>query len=94
MAFMARWGELLSSIEENRTPRNNARDNLQSLAFCFAAIASATEGQPKTVGQVRRLPEGSAPFATHRSRQGGPQMNNGSAFNTAKFRRPRERLSF
>jgi hypothetical protein len=57
-------GELLSSIEENRTPLNNARDNLQSLAFCFAAIASATEGQPKTVGQVRRLPEGSAPFAT------------------------------
>ena len=62
--FHGTMGELLSSIEENRTPLNNARDNLRSLAFCFAAIASATDGEPKTVGQVRKLPEGSAPFAT------------------------------
>jgi predicted dehydrogenase len=59
--FRGTMGELLCAIEEGREPVNSARENLHSLAFCFAAIASATEGVPKTPGEVRRLPAGSAP---------------------------------
>ena len=59
--FHGSMGELLCAIEEGREPLNNARENLHSLAFCFAAIASATEGVPKIPGEVRRLPAGSAP---------------------------------
>jgi hypothetical protein len=50
-------GELLCAIEENRTPLNNARDNLRTLALCFAAVASAEDGQPKIPGQCRRMTE-------------------------------------
>lgn len=53
--FHGAMAELLCAIEENRTPLNNARDNLRSLALCFAAIASATDGQAKVPGQIRRL---------------------------------------
>jgi hypothetical protein len=56
-------GELLCAIEEGREPMNGARDNLNSLALCFAAIAAATDVQPKVPGEVRRLPKGSAPGA-------------------------------
>jgi hypothetical protein len=59
--FHGTMGELLRSIEEGREPSNSARDNLRSLALCFAAIASATDGTPKVPGEVRRLPPGSAP---------------------------------
>lgn len=61
--FHGTMGELLRSIEEDREPSNSARDNLRSLALCFAAIASATDGTPKVPGDVRRLPPGSAPGA-------------------------------
>jgi predicted dehydrogenase len=54
--FQGAMGELLSAIEEGRAPVNNARDNLRSLALCFAAVASAEEKRPQTPGQVRRLP--------------------------------------
>ena len=53
--FHGAMGELLCAIEENREPVNNARDNLRSLALCFAAIASADEGMPKAPGQVRMI---------------------------------------
>ncbi|MGC4045617.1 MAG: Gfo/Idh/MocA family oxidoreductase [Armatimonas sp.] len=59
--FKGTMGELLCAIEEDREPLNSARGNLNSLALCFAAIASANEGVPKTVGEVRTLPKGSAP---------------------------------
>jgi predicted dehydrogenase len=59
--FHGTMGELLCAVEEGREPMNSARDNLKSLALCFAAIAAATDGQPKVPGEVRRLPEGSAP---------------------------------
>jgi predicted dehydrogenase len=62
--FHGTMGELLCAIEENREPQNSARNNLNSLALCFAAIASASDGEPKTSGQVRALPPGSAPMAT------------------------------
>ena len=38
-------GELLCSIEEKRTPSIDAQRNLQSLAICFAAVASAETGE-------------------------------------------------
>lgn len=59
--FHGTMGELLCAIEEGREPMNSACDNLKSLALCFAAIAAATDGQPKVPGEVRRLPKGSAP---------------------------------
>jgi len=54
--FHGTMGELLCAIEEERTPSNNAVDNLRSLALAFAAIGSAYDGQPKRPGEVRRLP--------------------------------------
>lgn len=54
--FHGTMGELLCAIEENRQPVNNARDNLESLGLCFAALASAREGRLKVPGEVRRLP--------------------------------------
>lgn len=59
--FKGTMGELLCAIEEGREPRNSGRNNLQSLALCFAAIASANEGIAKIPGTVRQLPKGSAP---------------------------------
>ena len=54
--FHGTMGELLCSIEENRAPSIDAASNLQSLAICFAAVASAETGEPKTPGSVRKLP--------------------------------------
>ncbi|MES2462729.1 MAG: Gfo/Idh/MocA family oxidoreductase [Armatimonadota bacterium] len=62
--FHGTMAELLCAIEENREPMNSARDNLRSLGLCFATIAAATDGCAKVPGEVRRLPEGSAPYAT------------------------------
>ncbi len=62
--FHGTMGELLCAVEENREPSNSARDNLKSLALCFAAIASAWDGVPKAPGEVRRLPAGSVPKKT------------------------------
>lgn len=54
--FEGTMAELLCAIEEERVPSNNARNNLDSLALCFAAIASAESHQPQEPGTVRRLP--------------------------------------
>lgn len=54
--FLGTMGELLCAIAEKREPSNNARENLQSLSLCFAAIASAEQGIPVVPGRVRRLP--------------------------------------
>ena len=35
---------------------NSARNNLASLALCFAAVASAERGKPVVPGTVRKLP--------------------------------------
>jgi hypothetical protein len=48
-------GELLCAIEQGRTPGHAARDNLRSLALCFAALASADDGHPRLPGEARRL---------------------------------------
>lgn len=54
--FHGTMGELLCSIEEKRECSINARDNLESLALCFAAVASAESGQPVVPGSVTQLP--------------------------------------
>jgi predicted dehydrogenase len=54
--FRGAMGELLCAIEENREPSNSARDNLRSLALCFAAVKSADTGKAQIPGKVRRLP--------------------------------------
>ena len=47
--FRGAMGELLCAIEEKRAPLNDARDNLRSLAICFAAMESADSGRPVKV---------------------------------------------
>ncbi|MGJ3242748.1 MAG: Gfo/Idh/MocA family protein [Opitutales bacterium] len=59
--FAGTMGELLCAIEEGRQPENNARDNLSSLALCFAAIRAAETGQPQPVGSVRTASDGCFP---------------------------------
>lgn len=53
--FAGTMGEILSAIEDGREPQNSAKNNLKSLALCFAAIQSSVEQTPKIPGQVRRL---------------------------------------
>jgi predicted dehydrogenase len=55
--FHGTMGELLRSVEEKREPSNGARDNLESLALCFAGIESARRHAPVTPWSVRKLPE-------------------------------------
>ena len=44
--FDGTMSELLCAIEEDREPYNSARDNVQALALCLAAIRSADAGKP------------------------------------------------
>ena len=53
--FAGAMGELLAAIEEDRTPNNNAADNLQSLALAFAAAHSRKTGRQIEIGTIRRL---------------------------------------
>ncbi|MFN0120688.1 MAG: Gfo/Idh/MocA family protein [Blastocatellia bacterium] len=53
--FHGAMAELLCAIEQKRPPIHNARENLRSLALCFAAIASAEQGKPIKPGDVRRV---------------------------------------
>jgi predicted dehydrogenase len=50
--FQGTMGELLCAIEDGREPLNNARDNLKSLALCFAAMRSADSKQPVNPEQI------------------------------------------
>lgn len=54
--FHGTMGELLCAIEEKREPSNSARNNLRSLALCFAAIASSESHAPVVPGTVQKLP--------------------------------------
>jgi predicted dehydrogenase len=54
--FQGTMGELLCAIEDNREPLNSARNNLRSLALCFAAVHSANTHQPVRPGDIRKLP--------------------------------------
>ncbi len=53
--FHGTMGELLCAIAEDREPFNSARNNLHSLALCFAAVASAETGKPVKPGSVKAL---------------------------------------
>jgi predicted dehydrogenase len=57
--FQGAMSELLCAIEENREPSHSARNNLESLALCFAAIASADTGEPVRPGSVTAIRNGS-----------------------------------
>lgn len=45
--FHGAMAELLCAIEQKREPSHSAHDNLRSLELCFAALASADQGQVK-----------------------------------------------
>jgi predicted dehydrogenase len=51
--FQGTMAELVCAIEDGREPSNNARENLDSLALCFAALASADSGSPQIPGAIR-----------------------------------------
>jgi predicted dehydrogenase len=53
--FHGTMAELLCSIEQRREPQNSGRNNLRSLALCFAACASAERGRAVVPGTVRRI---------------------------------------
>ncbi|MEO7598404.1 MAG: Gfo/Idh/MocA family oxidoreductase, partial [Opitutus sp.] len=53
--FQGAMTELLCAIEGQREPTHGARRNLDSLALCFAAVASAETGQPVRPGTVRSI---------------------------------------
>jgi predicted dehydrogenase len=55
--FHGSMAELLSAIAGRRAPIHNARDNLQSLALCYAAVASAEAQGPRVPGSVRSMPK-------------------------------------
>ncbi|MCX5661372.1 MAG: Gfo/Idh/MocA family oxidoreductase [Planctomycetota bacterium] len=55
--FHGTMAELLCAVEEKREPSNSARNNLRSLALCFAAVASAERGRPMKPGDVTRMPK-------------------------------------
>lgn len=53
--FVGTMAELLCALEEKRAPANAARENLHSLALCFAAMASADSGKKVVPGTVRKI---------------------------------------
>lgn len=53
--FQGTMAELVCAIEDDREPVNGARENLASLALCFAALASADSGKPVVPGTVRNM---------------------------------------
>lgn len=53
--FHGAMGELLIALEQGREPIHSARDNLRSLALCFAAVESADTQQPVVPGTARVL---------------------------------------
>jgi len=54
--FQGTLGELAVAIEEDRKHYGGARQNLESLALCFAAVQSSLTGRPCEPWSVRRLP--------------------------------------
>lgn len=53
--FYGTMAELLCAIEEDREPENSGRNNLESLALCFAAVESAKLGKAVRPGDVRSI---------------------------------------
>ena len=57
--FHGTMGELLCAIEEQRTPTINAKENLDGLALCFAAVESAETHAAVVPGACTKLRPGS-----------------------------------
>lgn len=53
--FHGAMAELCSAIEADREPAHSGRDNLRTLELTFAAVESASSGQPMVPGDVRRI---------------------------------------
>ncbi len=53
--FQGAMGELLCAIEDGREPGHSARNNLDSLALCFAALESADTAKPVVPATVRGI---------------------------------------
>jgi predicted dehydrogenase len=54
--FRGAMGALLVAVEDDTEPANGALENLDSLAFAFAAVQSRRTGHPVAVGEATRLP--------------------------------------
>ncbi|MEP6798009.1 MAG: Gfo/Idh/MocA family oxidoreductase [Lapillicoccus sp.] len=54
--FTGTMAELLTALDQGRTPTNTARSALPGLALCFAAVEAARTGHPVVPGAVRRRP--------------------------------------
>jgi predicted dehydrogenase len=54
--FQGAMAELMCAIEEEREPANSARNNLRTLALCFAAVASAERGTAQPIADEVRGP--------------------------------------
>ncbi len=53
--FDGAMSELMVAIEQDRQPDHNPRHNMNSLAMAFAAMVSAEEGRPVSVGSITRM---------------------------------------
>jgi predicted dehydrogenase len=53
--FHGAMAELMCAIEEDRPPLHNARDNLATLALCFAAVQSSQQHRPVDPAEVTGL---------------------------------------
>ncbi|HOQ89759.1 MAG TPA: Gfo/Idh/MocA family oxidoreductase [Candidatus Hydrogenedentes bacterium] len=56
LGFQGTLGELAVAIEEDRQYYHGARENLESLALCFAAVQSSLTGRSCEPWSVRHLP--------------------------------------
>lgn len=54
--FHGAMAELMRAIAEKRQPTHSGRENLRSLALCFAAVQSAETHKPVVPGDARRMP--------------------------------------
>lgn len=54
-AFKGTMGDLMSAIENNRSPEGTPESCLEGLRLCFAAIESTRSGQPIDPRQVERI---------------------------------------
>jgi predicted dehydrogenase len=54
--FQGAMSELLCAIEEDREPTHSARNNLDTLSLCFAALVSADSGTAQVPGSITCAP--------------------------------------
>ncbi len=52
LTYVGTMSEMLWALEEDRDPTNSARDVLDSVAMCEAAVRSALERRPVDIGEI------------------------------------------